>query len=224
MNFFLFLGLIAVAYAAIVFAVMKMEKKKLEVFIVSRDELLRSFTNYLHFYMPGEKDPLEERLASDELAAELDKLEKAERDKFWKGVERLPYPTLKAVELTGNGVEFTFCLTRKTREAKPAELAELKAKLVRLLEDRKTSYKQGQISAIESIERSRRLLDDDGIEVKVLDEDFIFTFFGSSFGLEAWREPDSLEEWGKIKPPAISRKITGVELTNNGIQVTTIRV
>jgi small-conductance mechanosensitive channel len=95
-------------------------KKKLEVFTVPWDELLRCF-NYS--FMPGERDDtMDELLASDKPVADLNKLEKAEREKVLKDLDER-YPVLKAVELTNHGVEFTFCHTGKTQAAQPTELA-----------------------------------------------------------------------------------------------------
>lgn len=128
---------------------------------------------------------------------------------------------IKEVELTDHGVEFTFFkeeVWKKFQETSPAELKARGEAALNAIRDR---VKSGEITATEAVSLMEKEPHSSGIEVFILDEDFILrlihnmrfpSFWGSFFKVESWAEPGA------------GQKITKVELTNDGIEFTIVKV
>ena len=137
---------------------------------------------------------------------------------------RLVNGEIKEVEFTDRGVEFTFFedeVLKKHKGASPAELAKLKARGEAALNAIWDRARRGEITYTEATDFAAQEAHSRGIKVSILDEDFILrlihnmrfpSFWGSFFKPEAWVEP------------GVGQKITKVELTNDGVEFTIMKV
>ena len=131
---------------------------------------------------------------------------------------------IKEVELTDHGVEFTFFeyeFLEKHKWPSPAELKKLKAKGEAALNAIWNRVRNGEITSLKGVELAEKEPHSKGIRVFIFEEDYILrlihkmrfpSFWGSFFKPEAWAEPSAY------------RKITKVELTDDGIEFTIMKV